>query len=264
MSIELKKYYLFTALFLIVTVSSAYAQYNDTINVSAERIDSEYYKFSYKQLIIPSALMAYGTVETVLAPNYNLLNNALADEVNTRKPRRLRIDDVSLAVPALSVYALNLAGIEGKHNFKDRTIILAMASAFALGSVNVIKYTTKVERPDKSKRNSFPSGHTAIAFMGAEFLWQEYKDVSPWYGVAGYTVATATGLLRIHNNKHWFGDVAFGAGVGILSTKLAYWLYPSVEKKLFNSERKDNKIQSLALYPYYDGYQGGLGFMMGW
>lgn len=39
-------------------------------------------------------------------------------------------------------------------------------------SVNTIKYTAQVDRPDKSARNSFPSGHTAVAFMGAEFLWQ--------------------------------------------------------------------------------------------
>lgn len=258
MNIKIKKNYLLAVLFILATISKSYGQYSDTISVSDE------YKFSYKQLIIPSALMAYGIVETVLAPNHNLLNKTLGDAVNAHNPKRLRIDDVSLAVPALSVYALNLAGIEGKHNFRDRTVILVMASVFTLASVNAIKYTTKVERPDKSARNSFPSGHTAIAFMGAEFLWQEYKDVSPWYGVAGYTVATATGLLRIHNNMHWFGDVAFGAGIGILGTKLAYWLYPAVERKLFNSDAKNNKIQSFAFYPYYDGYQGGVGVSMGW
>ncbi|PIH02800.1 hypothetical protein CS542_03390 [Pedobacter sp. IW39] len=49
---------------------------------------------------------------------------------------------------------------------------------------------------------SFPSGHTANAFA-AEFLNQEYRDVSPWIGYAVYTVATASRVLRMYNNKHW-------------------------------------------------------------
>lgn len=151
------------------------------------------------------------------------------------------------------MYVLNLSGIKGRHNFKDRTIILGIASLFTAASVNAIKYTAKVERPDKSAINSFPSGHTAVAFMGAEFLWQEYKDVSIWYGIGGYAIATLTGGFRIYNNKHWIGDVAFGAGLGILSTKLAYLLYPAIQNKWSN--KKGNK---LVFYPYYNGQQGGI------
>lgn len=73
--------------------------------------------------------------------------------------------------------------------------------------------------------------------MGAEFLWQEYKDVSIWYGIAGYTIAAGTGIFRIYNNKHWVGDVAFGAGLGILSTKVAYWIYPYIEQKISKNNR---------------------------
>ena len=50
-------------------------------------------------------------------------------------------------------------------------------------SVTALKRITNVERPDGS-RFSFPSGHTALAFSGAEFLFQEYKDKSIWYGIS--------------------------------------------------------------------------------
>ena len=133
--------------------------------------------------------MAYGTIEAAVAPKYRMLNYAIGHEVIVHKPEKFQIDDVTQYVPAASVYALNLAGIKGKNNFKDRTIILGLSALFTGISVNSIKYTAKEERPDKSTSNSFPSGHTAIAFMGAEFLWQEYKDVSIWYGIAGYALS---------------------------------------------------------------------------
>jgi hypothetical protein len=69
-------------------------------------------------------------------------------------------------------------------------------------AVYPMKYAFKDKRPDSSARNSFPSGHTATAFMGAQFLYEEYKDVSPWIGYAGFTIAAATGYLRIYNHCH--------------------------------------------------------------
>jgi hypothetical protein len=78
--------------------------------------------------------------------------------------------------------------------------------------------------------------------MGAEFLYQEYKDISPWYGIAGFGVAAGTGFFRMYNNKHWLTDVAAGAGIGILSTKLAYLIYPYLKKKFFNNRRDMNGV----------------------
>lgn len=223
-------------------------------DLSTDSIPNINSKFSYKQFILPTALMAYGTIEVMLAPKYRLLNYAIGHEVVTHQPNKLIFDDIMQYVPTASVYILNFSGVKGRHNFKDRTIILGIASLFTAASVNTIKYTAKVERPDKSASNSFPSGHTAVAFMGAEFLWQEYKDVSIWYGVGGYTVAAATGALRSYNNKHWVGDIAFGAGIGILSTKLAYWLYPTIQNKISN--RKKGIRNNMVVFPYYNGQQG--------
>jgi membrane-associated phospholipid phosphatase len=67
-------------------------------------------------------------------------------------------------------------------------------------------------------------------------LWQEYKDVSIWYGISGY-VATGTGFFRMYNDRHWLTDVAAGAGIGILCTKTAYWLYPKC-KNYFSKKNK--------------------------
>ena len=91
------------------------------------------------------------------------------------------------------------------------------------GLVNGIKYTAKEMRPDGSTRNAWPSGHTATAFLAATILHKEYGMTrSPWFSVGAYTLATATGVMRVLNNRHWISDVLSGAGIGILSVELGY------------------------------------------
>lgn len=120
--------------------------------------------------------------------------------------------------------------------------------------ISSTKKITAIERPDGSNLNSFPSGHTATAFMGAEFLYQEYKDVSIWYGISGYLVATGTGFFRMYNNKHWLTDVAAGTGIGILSTKIAYWIHPFIKRTIFKDKEKSTGM----ILPFYNGKEAGL------
>ncbi|MDR2414241.1 MAG: phosphatase PAP2 family protein [Odoribacteraceae bacterium] len=209
--------------------------------------------FSSGQLVVPAALVAYGTIEAIAASRVHLLNYAVGHGIILHPPAKIRANDFTQYLPAVAVYALDLAGIKGKHSRAERNALFAMSAFFTLASVNALKYTTREERPDRSARNSFPSGHTAVAFASAEFLWQEYKDVSIWYGIAGYIVATFTGACRVYNNKHWVGDVLAGAGLGMLNTKLAYWLYPSIRNAL---ERKREPM--IFIRPFFNGKQVGV------
>ena len=68
--------------------------------------------FSAKLLVVPGSLMLYGTIETLLAPKYRLLNYALGHEVITHQPPKFTIDDITQYVPAASVYILNLSGVK--------------------------------------------------------------------------------------------------------------------------------------------------------
>ncbi len=215
-------------------------------------------KFNYKQLIIPSVLIGYGVIG-IESDQLKSFNTQIREEVQEDIDHKITIDDFSQWVPAASVYALNAFGVRGKHNFRDRSVLLLTSYAIMGASTFAGKSITKIERPDGSTNNSFPSGHTATAFAGAEFLWQEYKDESIWYGIAGYAVATGTGLFRMYNNKHWLTDVAAGAGIGILSTKIAYWINPFITKTLFG--KKQEKAATSALLPSYDGRTVGLTFV---
>ena len=252
-----------TILFSFLSITSLSAQVS-IVSEQSKQIDKDSiskkdntHQFKLKQLIIPSVLIGYGVVG-IESDQLKLFNTQIRDEVKEDIDEKLTIDDFSQYAPVLSVYGLNALGIKGKHNFKDRSIIMGTSYLIMSASVLSLKSITKVERPDGSGFNSFPSGHTATAFAGAEFLWQEYKDVSVWYGISGYLVATGTGMFRIYNNKHWLTDVAAGAGIGILSTKIAYWINPWIQKKIFNSKEK-NSMSAIA--PFYNGKQLGIGFM---
>ena len=133
------------------------------------------------------------------------------------------IDNYTQFAPAVLALGLNVAGVEGRSNLGRFAVSSALAYGIMAGIVNPIKYGAKEMRPDGSTRNSFPAGHTATAFVSATILHKEYGLTrSPWYSIAGYGVATATGVMRVLNNRHWVSDVLSGAGIGIFSTELAY------------------------------------------
>ena len=187
---------------------------------------------------MPAAFIGYGFL-SLKNPSLQNLDKGIRKEVMEYKtPFKTKADDYIKYAPAAAVYALDLVGIKSKHNFIDRTIIYLVSNTLANQLVTSLKHATHQLRPDGSTYNSFPSGHTTTAFISAEFLNQEYGFRSPWYSIAGYTVAGATGICRVMNNRHWLSDVIAGAGLGILSTKLTYWLYYKVKpgrKKYFLS-----------------------------
>lgn len=206
-----------------------------------------------KSLILPTAAIAYGFI-SLGNKEIKTLNITTKTEIKEHHPNPVtKLDNYLQYSPVISVYALNALGVKGKNNFRDRTIIYGLSTIISSAIVIPLKHITKEQRPDSSGFNSFPSGHTATAFAAAEFMRQEYKDVSPWYGIAGYAAATATGILRMYNNKHWVGDVVAGAGIGIISTKLAYWIYPAIKRKLFK-----DKPMSAMVTPFYQPGGGGI------
>jgi membrane-associated phospholipid phosphatase len=213
-------------------------------------------KSTLKALIIPTSFIAYGFIAQGNNGLKQLDKSTQSSIVNNHADYKTTVDNYLQFVPAVSVYALNAFGIKGKNNLRDRTMLYALSTVISTAIVTPLKHVTNVTRPDGSSNNSFPSGHTITAFANAEFLRMEYKEVSPWYGIAGYAMAATTGTLRVYNNRHWVSDVVAGAGFGILSTKLAYWIYPTIKKKLFK-----NKPMNAMMMPYYQNGNGGVAFV---
>jgi len=87
-------------------------------------------------------------------------------------------------------------GVESRSSWNRMLVSDAFSAMIMSGVVNTLKTATKVERPDGSNYHSFPSGHTATAFMTATMLTKEYGHKSPWIGIGAYSVASATVILN--------------------------------------------------------------------
>jgi membrane-associated phospholipid phosphatase len=95
---------------------------------------------------------------------------------------------------------------------------LAISMAATTATVELFKILYHRERPDRTDRHSFPSGHAANTFAVATVLDREYDGVGPWIG---YGVATFVSFTRVYGARHWFSDVTAGAGMGRMYGRLA-------------------------------------------
>lgn len=121
----------------------------------------------------------------------------------------------------------------------------AYSMGLAEGVSTLGKSVIHVQRPDNSNNNSFPSGHTAMAFASATTLHRRYG----WeIGAPAYAVATLTATARVAARKHHWYDVAAGAAIGMGSG----WLFTDA----FNE-----KVQ---LVPWFDRKGGGVQAAFAW
>ena len=161
----------------------------------------------------------------------------LQTEIQNGVSFQTSIDDYIQYFPVLAGAALHLLGQKptaenGWHFYGNLAGTLAVTGVL----VWTVKYSTAVTRPDGGK-NAFYSGHTALAFSFARWLHREYPT-KRWWVLGGYLTAAATGVLRVTNNRHWVSDVLAGAGAGILSVDLTYWL----KKQLLSPKGKKQDI----------------------
>ncbi|MBO4728948.1 MAG: phosphatase PAP2 family protein [Spirochaetaceae bacterium] len=111
--------------------------------------------------------------------------------------------------------------------------IKELAKALVFRPRPYMYYDTKpmnlVEKGDWNE--SFPSGHSTLAFAGATFasyVFSKYFSDSPWKYVvtaASYSIATATAILRVAGGKHFVTDVLAGAVIGSATGFLVPWLH---------------------------------------
>ncbi len=148
------------------------------------------------------------------------------------------------ACAALMLPAISAAGqLDNAGNLAVYGVMYAEAFLLTTALKDLIKDGVSRWRPytyeesfsspgDDDYHNSFPSGHTAYAFLGAAFLSTTFSAQYPdsdyrkaVYGLS-YSVATLTALLRIASGEHFISDVAAGAVLGSLTG----WLVPFLHR----------------------------------
>ncbi len=234
--------------FILLFISFATAinlQAQDTI-VKKEK------KLSYKCFIIPTALIA-----TSIILKTNPIQNNLQQDSKSRfgKGFHTKIDDYFQFVPAAQMLTGNLLGFESTHGYKQMIANLTVSNLLVGGVIFIAKKSANDLRPDGSANNSFPSGHTATAFNNATLLFLEYRKSNIWYASSGFLFATATGALRVANNRHWSGDVFAGAGIGMsIGIIVSYW-------NPFKFDKKENKKIGYIGYPIINDRLAGIGLL---
>ena len=240
------------AIILLFSISHSlmYGQVNENSIKSAA--DSVPAKSSNKAteiigIALPAAMITYGII--------SLGDNGVRQiDKNVRNSITLNngfhFEDYLQFAPAVTAYAMKFGKVKSSHDLLDMTVLYGLSNLVAGGITYGIKIKVGRMRPDQSNTQSFPSGHTETAFVAAEFLHQEFKDQSVWISVGGYAAAAVVGVARIYHDQHWFSDVVTGAGIGILSTKAVYWVYPYLQK-IF---RKSDKPLQTFIFP---GYSNG-------
>jgi membrane-associated phospholipid phosphatase len=135
-------------------------------------------------------------------------------------------DDRLRWIPFAVVFLLDAVGLQTRSSWKKQVLIAGATEAIRYLLSDNLKKLVNEHRPfPYSGHHSFPSGHTASSFAGAEFMHKELKNSLPFLSCAGYAAATAVAVIRVAKSRHWARDVVAGAAIGILSAKLAYYLF---------------------------------------
>jgi len=115
-------------------------------------------------------------------------------------------DYTELSLPAIAL-TLVLANKDG-----DGAKQLLISGAINIATVLGLKTIIDKERPIMNgSSDSFPSGHTAIAFHSASFIYKRYGWKA---GVPSLIASSYVGYSRIHAKKHDEWDVLAGALIG--------------------------------------------------
>lgn len=202
-------------------------------------------RFRAEQLVVPVSLVGLGVLGIGENSPMRGINLAIRNGLNEASGGvKLRFDDYVQYVPVAFYLTLDFMGLKAKHSFGERVAVAAVTYIAVTALSQGLKYTVREPRPDTGTRNSFPSGHTMTAFAGAELVRSEYG----WgVGMGAYTLATTVGFMRMYNGRHWFNDVLAGAGLGILSARIGYWMLP-LNRHIFRIPRKGQAMVASPVY----------------
>lgn len=97
----------------------------------------------------------------------------------------------------------------------------------------------------KNAVQSFPSGHTVVAFAFSTVLAERIDSF--WARLGFYGMASLTAYARVYNHQHWCSDVVVGAGFGLLA---GFHVVKEEERRTSERPAESGRLQ---LFPMSNG-----------
>ncbi len=157
--------------------------------------------------ILQGSLFGFRGMVTLVFLSSSLTYGQVEPLTPSQKTHKTAGDVMLVTMPVLAMGSTLIwqDGQKGTYQFSKA---LAGTIAVTYG----LKLATNKERPNRENNNSFPSGHTSVAFASAAFVQKRYG----WkYGIPVYLLAGYVGYTRIEANKHDGVDVLAGAAIGV-------------------------------------------------
>ena len=226
----IKEWRFFVLLFVsVISLSSLPAQ--NIYKSSGDTITAHDYYLKPAALVIPGTFLVYSGLKPVVPGIRNLDDTIFETVRRNHSSFHTNAEDYLMWGPSASVYIMDAFKVKTKHSFKQHLILDAGSIIITGGFGYIMRLISRNSKDYSTYDTKFPSGHTANAFRGAELLHQELKNTNKLLSYSGYLAATTVGVLRIYNKSHLLTQVLAGAGLGILSTKITYWIFDKIKYK---------------------------------
>ena len=221
-----------------------------------EKKNSSYFapKKKVTEFMVSGSLLIFGSILSGSIIEREFQNN-FKNDFGFSKNIDIPLESFIRFVPIIQMYTADLFGLESRNHWFDQSKYLMISNIITSGLTLAGKRIFNKERPN-GFGYSFPSGHTSISFTNASVLFEEFRNTSPVFAYTGFAISSFAGSLRIINNEHWLSDVLVGAGLGILVTKLVYYLEPL---KNWNPFIRNKDVSFM---PSFNGRQVGIFFRM--
>lgn len=161
----------------------------------------------------------------------DLFQRNQSKELDTSADVVRQFGEISYMLPAAGLTALTGYVFDSPRT-ADTGLLSLKALLIAGATTRSLQLLTQRQRPFKEEghafwngsgikwgRDSFPSGHSTVAWTIAPIIAYQYSDQA-WLPPVVYSLATLTSLSRVYEDKHWSSDVFAGAVVGMLAARL--------------------------------------------
>ena len=194
-----------------------------------KNINKRFYLFIFLCLLAHSFLTGITDIRGVVKSNFKKIQIETEYEYFLRinKPKQdifiSNLSDITLNVMKYTPYIMFAIS-------KNPVIIPIYSFSIAFSSTIcfVIKKVIKEPRPDDyNKKNSFPSGHSTIAFASFVCILLAFRKYKFGKIISFFVffMALITAILRVLCHRHWIIDICFGSLIGCFISFLVYYFY---------------------------------------